>query len=138
MLVTRKAAQIFRIDVCMAGGISGARKIAALAEAPHIGIAPHNPLSAVSAAACLQIAATSSCFVIQEVPAHLWREPQPTHPAIAMLHEPAPIHDNMGFLPIGDAQGLGVALRPDAAERFPRSRRNIKTRLHVDGSVVDQ
>lgn len=58
MLATRQGAQIFRPDVCMVGGISGARKIAALAEASHIGVAPHNPPSAVSTAACLQIAAT--------------------------------------------------------------------------------
>jgi len=122
----------------MAGGISGARKIAAVAEASHIGLAPHNPLSAVSTAACLMIAATSSTFVIQELPTHLWRDSSTANPAVGMLREGTPIYDGMGFLTIGDAPGVGVALRPDAAERFPRSRRNLKTPLHIDGSVVDQ
>ncbi len=138
MLATRQAAQIFRPDVCMAGGISGARKIAALAEASHIGVAPHNPLSAVSTAACLQIAATLPTFVIQELPTHLWGDSSTTNPAVGMLHEGTPNYDGMGFLTISDAPGLGVTLRPDAAERFPRRRRNLKTRLHIDGSVVDQ
>ncbi len=138
MLATRQAAQIFRPDVCMAGGISGVRKIAALAEASHIGVAPHNPLSAVSTAACLQIAASSSAFAIQELPAHLWRDSPTAHPAVGMLREGAPAYDGMGFITIGDAPGLGVALQPEAAERFPRRRRKLKTRLHIDGSVVDQ
>jgi galactonate dehydratase len=138
MLATRQAAQIFRPDVCMAGGISGARKIAALAEASHIGVAPHNPLSAVSTAACLQIVATLPTFVIQELPTHLWGDSSTTNPAVGMLHEGTPNYDGMGFLTIGDAPGLGVALRPDASQRFPRRRLDFKTRLHIDGSVVDQ
>jgi galactonate dehydratase len=138
MLVTRKAAQIFRPDVCMTGGISGARKIAALAEAFHIGIAPHNPLSMVSTAACLQIAATSSTFVIQELPIHCWRDSSTANPAVGMVREGAPLDDGAGFLTIGDAPGLGIALLPDAAARFPRRQRYLKTRLHIDGSVVDQ
>ena len=138
MLASRQGAQIFRPDVCMAGGISGARKIAAVAEAFHIGLAPHNPLSAVSTAACLQIGATSSTFVIQELPAHLWRDSSAANLAVGMLREGTPIYDGMGFLTIGDAPGLGVTLRPDAAERFPRRRRNFETRLQIDGSVVDQ
>jgi galactonate dehydratase len=138
MLATRQAAQIFRPDVCMAGGISGARKIAALAEASHIGVAPHNPLSAVSTAACLQIAAILPTFVIQELPIHLWQDSSTANPAVGMLHEGAPNYDGRGFLTIGDAPGLGVALRPDAVERFPRRRHNLDTRLHIDGSVIDQ
>jgi galactonate dehydratase len=138
MLVSRGAAQIFRPDICMSGGISGARKIAALAEASHIGLAPHNPLSAVSTAACLQVAAISPTFIVQELPGHLWRESAPTNPALGMLQAGAPKLDESGYLLIGDAPGLGVSLRRDAAERFPRRRRNIVTRRHIDGSVVDQ
>lgn len=138
MLASRHAAQIFRPDICMCGGISGARKISALAEASHIGVAPHNPLSAVSTAACLQIAAISPTFVIQELPGHLWRDSSVENPAVGMLQDGATSLDEMGFLLIGDAPGIGVTLRPDAAERFPRRRRTIKTRLHIDGSVVDQ
>jgi len=58
MLLKRNAVQLVRPDVCIVGGIPGARKVAALAEACHAGVVPHNPLSAVSTAACLQIAAT--------------------------------------------------------------------------------
>jgi galactonate dehydratase len=138
MLAKRNAAQIFRPDICMVGGISAARKIAALAEASHIGISPHNPLSAISTAACLQIAATAPAFIVQEYPAHLWKDSSPANPLVGMLCEGAPVHDGAGFLVIGDAPGLGVSLLPDVSKHFPRRRRNIKTRQHIDGSVVDQ
>ena len=55
-----------------------------------------------------------------------------------MVREGAPLDDGAGFLTIGDAPGLGIALLPDAAARFPRRQRYLKTRLHIDGSVVDQ
>jgi galactonate dehydratase len=43
-----------------------------------------------------------------------------------------------GFLIIPDAPGIGIELAEDAAERFPYKPRQIVTRLHKDGSVVDQ
>jgi len=48
MLLARGAVQYVRPDVCMAGGLSHCKKIAALAEAYHVGVVPHNPLSPVS------------------------------------------------------------------------------------------
>ena len=60
--------QYLRPDVCLCGGITGAKKIAALAEALDAWVVPHNPLSPVSTAACLQIAACIPNFAIQEYP----------------------------------------------------------------------
>ena len=34
--------------------------------------------------------------------------------------------------------GIGIELAPDAQERHPYRPRQVQTRLHVDGSVVDQ
>jgi galactonate dehydratase len=47
-------------------------------------------------------------------------------------------HDGEGFLTISDEPGIGVSLRPDAVKNFPYRPREILTRLHKDGSVVDQ
>ena len=139
MLVRRNCVQLFRPDVCMVGGLSGARKIAALAEASHIGIVPHNPLSAVSTAACLQIAATSPTFVIQELPPE-WATTATTDRSSpdALLVQGAPLVDSAGFLVIDDRPGLGVTLHPNAAELFPYRSHKVQTRLHADGSVADQ
>jgi galactonate dehydratase len=68
MALSRNAVQYVRPDVCLVGGISGAKKIAALAEARHVGVVPHNPLSPVSTAACLQVAACIPNFALQEYP----------------------------------------------------------------------
>ena len=67
-LLTRNAVQYLRPDVCLCGGITGAKKIAAIAEAHDAWVVPHNPLSPISTAACLQIAACIPNFAIQEYP----------------------------------------------------------------------
>ena len=42
------------------------------------------------------------------------------------------------FLIIPDAPGIGVELAEDAQEKHPPVPANVVTKLHVDGSVVDQ
>ncbi len=136
-LLTRNAVQYLRPDVCICGGITGAKKIAAIAEAHDAWIVPHNPLSPVSTAACLQIAACIPNFAIQEYPS---RTPD--------LHgDTTPLGNDIatglaeqegGFIAIPDAPGIGVELAPDAERRFPYNPRPIRMRPHEDGSVVDQ
>ena len=47
-------------------------------------------------------------------------------------------YDGHGSLIVPDAPGIGVELMPDAAERYPYKMRWLGTRLHDDGSVMDQ
>ena len=131
MLLRRGAVQYVRPDVCMAGGLTHSKKIAALAEAHHVGVVPHNPLSPVSTAACLQLAACIPNFAIQEYPKG---ELEP--PKSEMVETTLRVED--GFLIIPDAPGIGITLAEDAAERYPYRKREVHTRLHLDGSVVDQ
>jgi len=131
MLLRRGAVQYVRPDVCMAGGLTHSKKIAALAEAHHVGVVPHNPLSPVSTAACLQLAACIPNFAIQEYPKG---ELEP--PKSEIIETTLRVED--GFLIIPDAPGIGITLAEDAAERYPYRKRTVHTRLHVDGSVVDQ
>jgi galactonate dehydratase len=132
MLLARGAVQYVRPDVCLCGGISGAKKVAALAEAHHVGVVPHNPLSPVSTAACVQLAACIPNFALQEYPIG---EDVPPKSEIV---KSAVKHDGEGFLVIPDAPGLGIELAPDAAEKHPYRMRWVGTRLNRDGSVVDQ
>ncbi len=131
MLVERRAVQYLRPSVCVVGGISGAKKIAALAEAHHLSIVPHNPLSPVSTAACLQVAASIPNLGIQEYP-----ETQDEPPQSEIVRGRARVEN--GFLIVTDRPGIGVELAPDAREKFPPTPRPIGTRLNTDGSVVDQ
>ncbi len=130
-LLSRGAVQYVRPDVCLAGGLSHSKKIAAVAEAHNVQVVPHNPLSPVSTAACLQLAACIPNFAIQEYP--LGELEPPKSEIVKTL-----LRVEDGFLIIPDAPGIGIELAEDAAERYPYRKREIHTRLHVDGSVVDQ
>ena len=55
-----------RIDLCIVGGITEARKVAGWCETHYIPIAPHNPLGPVSTAACLHLDMATSNFAVQE------------------------------------------------------------------------
>jgi galactonate dehydratase len=131
MLLARGAVQYVRPDVCMVGGISGSKKVAALAEAHNVGVVPHNPLSPVSTAACLQVAACIPNFAIQEYPRGEDRPPKSEIVKTTVRCED-------GFLIIPETPGIGIELAPDAREKYPPRPREVGTRLHVDGSVVDQ
>ena len=131
MLLNRNAVQYIRPDVCMAGGLTHTKKIAALAESQYVGVIPHNPLGPVSTAACLQLAACIPNFTIQEYPLG---ESEP--PKSEIVKTPLQVED--GFLLIPDRPGIGIELADDALEHFPERPREVETRLHVDGSVVDQ
>lgn len=147
MLLSRGAMDYARVSVCLAGGITGARKIATLAEAYGVSIVPHNPLSPVSTAACLQIGlAVDNCAMV-ELPDHanasaaeLYTSKRAQEAAAldqAQIAFPVPeVKD--GFIPAPTAPGLGLALVEGAERRFPYQRRTVDTRLHRDGSVVDQ
>ena len=130
-LLQRGAVQYVRPDVCLAGGLTNCKKIAALAEAHDAQVVPHNPLSAVSTAACLQLAACIPNFALQEYPGG---EHEP--PKSEIVRGAAKLEQ--GFLIIPDAPGIGVELAEDAQQRHPYRPGGLKTRLHVDGSVVDQ
>ncbi len=145
MLIRRNAVAYVRPDVCMCGGITGTKKIAALAEANDIMVVPHNPLSPVSTAACLQIAACIPNFFLLEYPGD-------DQPALSekfgstnveqgvlkkdMVKNTFACHE--GYMALPSAPGIGIQLADNVAERFPYRRRPIKTRLSIDGSVVDQ
>ena len=131
MLLSRGAVQYVRPDVCLVGGLSHAKKIAALAEAKHVGVVPHNPLSPVSTAACIQLAACIPNFALQEYP-----KGEHEAPKNEIVKSVLELQD--GYLLIPDAPGIGVELAEDAAERYPYKPRTVHTRLHADGSVVDQ
>lgn len=58
---------ILQPDIAHAGGISETKRIATMAEAYDVAIAPHCPLGPVAFAACLQLGLSTPNFVIQEM-----------------------------------------------------------------------
>jgi galactonate dehydratase len=135
-LLTRNAVQYLRPDVCLCGGITGAKKIAAIAEAHDAWVVPHNPLSPVSTAACLQIAACIPNFAIQEYPSRTPELDGGTDLLGAGLATGLSEQEG-GFIAIPGGAGIGVELVPDVERKFPYRPRPIRMRPHEDGSVVD-
>ena len=131
MLLSGRCVNYARPDLCLCGGLTGAKKIAALSEAFGVQIVPHNPLSPVSTAACLQIAACIPNFALLEYPGG-----DDVPPKSEIIHTDVVVKD--GYLIVPDTPGIGARLIPGAAEKYPPIQRNLITRLAGDGSVVDQ
>jgi galactonate dehydratase len=143
-LLRRDGVDYVRTSVCLCGGLTGAKKIAAIAEANDVQIVPHNPLSPVCLFAELQLDASVANFAIQEYSnvgvgfedKGTSNEPT-TRLADASLVTNVPAFKD-GFVEIPTGPGLGTKLAPDAAEKHPPFPRRVRMRPHVDGSLVDQ
>jgi galactonate dehydratase len=100
-----------RVDLCIVGGISEARKIAGWCETHYIQMAPHNPLGPVSAAACLHLDLAVTNFGVQEMP---------RRPGTALTDVcPVQIDWADGYLLPPGRPGLGVEFDPEAARAHP-------------------
>lgn len=130
-LLERGAVQYVRTDICLAGGLTNCKKIAALAETHYVQVVPHNPLSPVSTAACIQLAACIPNFALQEYPTGEDKPPKSEIVKGALKLE-------KGFLIVPDVPGIGVELVEDAQKRYPFKPNRKNTRLNEDGSVMDQ
>lgn len=131
MLLMQNGAQYIRPDVCIVGGITAAKKIAAIAQAHYAGIVPHNPLGPVSTAACLQLDMCIPNFLIQEYPSFNLEGDEN-----GMLKQPFYTED--GFLYAPDRPGLGIELISDIMEKYPKNQRKASVRISYDGSVSDR
>ena len=100
-----------RIDLCIVGGITEARKVAGWCETHYIPIAPHNPLGPVSTAACLHLDMATSNFAVQECA----RPPGTVLPEL--FPEQVQLVD--GHLYTNDAPGLGITFNRDAVSAYP-------------------
>lgn len=131
MLLSRRAAQYIRPDVCAIGGITTAKKVCALAEAHDVLVIPHNPLGPVSTAACLQICASIPNLGIQELPEFCLNGAEDS-----MVTEPLRFQN--GCMVIPGAPGIGVELADNIEELYPANERGSNAAKRAfDGSVKD-
>jgi len=100
---------VIQPDLSHAGGISECRRIAAMAEAYDVALAPHCPLGPIALAACLQVAATSINFVIQEMSLGIHYN-DADHDLLTYLADPAPFVVSDGMVPTPQGPGLGVEI----------------------------
>ena len=65
-LLEKQGADIIQPDVCIAGGLLEMKKIAAMAEAHYVTVAPHNPMGPVATAVNVHFAVSTPNFLILE------------------------------------------------------------------------
>ncbi len=107
----RRAADIINPDVCNVGGIEELREIAAMAEAYHMVVSPHNYNSTtVGLAATLHVSAAIPNFLITEYFVNF--ESRAAEVAVN------PFRVDRGYLTVPTAPGLGVELREDVLVRY--------------------
>ena len=99
-------ADIVQPDLSHAGGILEVRKIAAMAEAYDVAVAPHCPLGPIALAASLQLDACTPNAFIQEQ--SLGIHYNQTNDVLDYLADPSVFTHEGGYIPLLAAPGLGI------------------------------
>lgn len=131
-LFSARAVDIVQPDICHCGGLSEAKKIAAMAEAVGIGVAPHNPAGPIAGAAALHFAVSTPNHIIQEemVGAVPWYDE-------VVLRTPVKLMDGCWSVP--EAPGLGIEINEQEAAKHPFKQEPLHTQnaIIADGTIVD-
>lgn len=116
---------ILQPDLANTGGITEGQKIAGLAEADHVSIAPHNPQGPVATAMYAHFDVATPNFMIQETFTEYdveW--------AVDLLEDPIRIEQGALQLPAGP--GLGVTLDMDAVREYAVSPDELSHDEHLN------
>lgn len=122
---------VCQLDITHCGGLSAANRVAALAEAYRIALAPHNPQGPVSTAASLEFGFAQPSYVICEtvhddVP---WRQD--------VVSEGFTVEQSGRIVRPNKLPGLGVELNEAEIKKHPFQQEIAQRSFHADGSVVD-
>lgn len=125
------AIDVCQLDITHCGGLSEARRVAAMAEAYRISLAPHNPQGPVSTAASIEFGFSQPSYIICEsvhndVP---WRDD-----IVTDAHEVVPD----GRLAMPHAKpGLGIELDEKEIAKHPFQPEVLQRVFYSDGAVGD-
>lgn len=130
-LLNRRAASVLQPDLTHCGGLSEARRIAALAEAHRVALAPHNPQGPVSTAASIELGfATPSYIICESVHSDVpWRQ--------EVVQEGFTVEPRGRIVRPGTRPGLGIELDEEAIRKHPFEQETPQRHFHPDGSVGD-
>jgi galactonate dehydratase len=118
-------------DITHCGGLSAARKIAALAEVYRIALAPHNPQGPVSTAASFEFGFSQPDYIICETVSEdvEWRKD--------VVHDHHTLNKTNRAVSPSSKPGLGVDIDEAAIQRHPFQQEIPQQVFHADGSVGD-
>jgi galactonate dehydratase len=130
-VLEKRAASVLQPDITHCGGLSEARRIAAMAEAYRVSLAPHNPQGPVSTAASLELGFATPSYIICEsvhndVP---WRSD--------VVSESFTLEKKGRVVRPSDRPGLGIEINEDAVKAHPFEQEVLQRTFYADGSVGD-
>jgi galactonate dehydratase len=130
-LFARRGCEICQLDITHCGGLTEARRIAALADAYRIALAPHNPQGPVSTAASLEFGFSQPGYIIcetvhEDVP---WRQD--------VVEEGFVIERRGRTVRPNDRPGLGIRINEDEVKKHPFQQETPQRVFYPDGSVGD-
>ncbi|RLM40536.1 enolase C-terminal domain-like protein, partial [Haloferax sp. Atlit-105R] len=132
-----QSVDIIQPDLSHAGGITEVKKIAAMAEAYDVAMAPHCPLGPLALASCLQADAVAPNALIQEQSLDIHYNE--SNDVLDYLEDPSVFDYDDGYVDLPDGPGLGVDIDID----YVRERAEIDVDWHNpvwrhdDGSVAE-
>ena len=136
-LLTCGGVDIIQPDLSHAGGITEVKKIASMAEAYDVALAPHCPLGPIALAACLNVDATSYNAVIQEQSIGIHYNVGKT--VLDYVENKKDFDFVDGFVELPRLPGLGVEVNKELVIEENKTPHNWKNPVwhHADGSVAE-
>jgi galactonate dehydratase len=128
---------IIQPDLSHAGGITECRKIAAMAEAYDVAVAPHCPLGPIALAACLQLDAVSyNCFIQEQ---SLGIHYNAANDLLDYAANKDVFRYHEGYVAIPDGPGLGVEIDEDYVKERAKEGHRWRNPVwrHKDGSFAE-
>ena len=125
-----QAVDIIQPDICVTGGLWEMKKIAAMAEAHYVSVAPHNPCGPIATAVNVHFAASTQNFIVLEY------HPDDQSPRRDIVDEPMKLVD--GYLELPERPGLGIDLNWDELEKHPFQSWHRPFSYREDGSLAYQ
>lgn len=136
-LLTVGGVDIVQPDLSHAGGITEVKKIASMAEAYDVALAPHCPLGPIALAACLNVDATSYNAVIQEQSIGIHYNVGKS--VLDYVNNKSDFEFIDGFASLPRLSGIGVDVNEELVIEENKNPHNWKNPVwhHADGSVAE-
>lgn len=128
---------IIQPDLSHAGGISEVKKIATMAEAFDVAVAPHAPLGPINLAAAVQVDACTPNAVIQEQ--SLGIHYNQGNDLLDYLEDPGVFTYKNGCIDLPEGPGLGIEIDEDRVQEMARRGHDWKNPVwrNVDGTIAE-
>lgn len=107
---------VLQPDTCHVGGISELRRIAAMAEAYDVALAPHCPLGPIALAASMQVDAATPNFAIQEMSLGIHYNVG-GYDLLSYVKDPDVWSVTDGYVPLMTGPGLGIEIDEDKVRK---------------------